>query len=322
MIYDYFIDIVGACNLSCPSCPTGNFQKIDYSGQKRLTGFMEIKTFSSIISKIAEYQDPTKTSLHLYNWGEPLLHPKLDEILKLASGKDYKIFISSNLNTTNNLSPLLDNRVNFLRISNSGYYQDTYKRTHRRGNINLVKSNMYQLRHLIDKKNSNIDVELCYHMYKSNTGKDYIKMKELCDELDFRFAPIIANFVSVEKVMQFLKNEIRFQDKEIIENLLLCINEAIKISNRKKSKSCELYSNQIIINFDGSTSLCCGVYDPIYSLHKNILRDSISDIQKSKNKFSKYCDECMDMGIHNYLMAKNGTDLKNILHKRYNLGDV
>ena len=142
-------------------------------------------------------------------------------ILAKASEYEFKIYISSNLNTNKNITTLLKHNVKFLRISNSGYYQNTYKKSHRRGDINLVKSNMYLLRHLMDKRKSCIDIELFYHMYKSNIGEDLIKMKNLCDELNYRFTPIVANFVNVEKVMQYLDNNISNEDKSTISNLLV-----------------------------------------------------------------------------------------------------
>ena len=182
---------------------------------------MKVDDFHSIIIKIAKFQDPSKTSLHLYNWGEPLLHPQINEILEIASEKNFNIYISSNLNINKNITTLIENNVKFLRISNSGYYQENYENTHRRGNVNLVKSNMYLLRYLIDKSKKNIDIELFYHMYKSNIGKDLIRMKELCDDLEFKFTPIIANFVNVEKVMRYLNNEISNEDESTISNLLL-----------------------------------------------------------------------------------------------------
>jgi MoaA/NifB/PqqE/SkfB family radical SAM enzyme len=319
MIYDFFIDIVGTCNLSCPSCPTGNFKNLDFYDKVKPKGFMELDDFHIAIKKISEFQNPSETSLHLYNWGEPLLHPQFNEILAKASDYEFKIYISSNLNTNKNITTLLKHNVKFLRISNSGYYQNTYKISHRKGDINLVKSNMYLLRHLMDKRKSCIDIELFYHMYKSNIGKDLIKMKDLCNELNYRFTPIVANFVNVEKVMQYIDNDVSNEDKSTISNLLISIEDSIKISNKKEDNSCHLYENQIVINFDGTISLCCGVYDPRYLLSKNILKHSLFDIQESKSKFSQYCKKCTEIGIHNYLMAKNENEIKSFVKERYNL---
>ena len=319
MIYDFFIDIVGTCNLSCPSCPTGNFKKLDFYDKARPKGFMKLDVFNTAIKKISEFQDPSETSLHLYNWGEPLLHPQFNEILAKASEYKFRIYISSNLNTHKNITSLLEHNVKFLRISNSGYYQNTYQKSHKRGDINLVKSNMYLLRHLMDTRKKFIDIELFYHMYKSNIGEDLIKMKGLCDNLNYRFTPIVANFVNVEKVMKYLDNEISNEDKSTISNLLISIEESINISNAKSDYTCHLYENQIVINYDGSISLCCGVYDPKYLLSKNILKHSLFDIQESKSKFSEFCEKCTNSGIHNYLMAKNEKEVQNFISNKYNL---
>jgi hypothetical protein len=46
------IDIVGTCNLSCPSCPTGNFTIGDFAAaQKRPTGLMKLELFRAILEK-------------------------------------------------------------------------------------------------------------------------------------------------------------------------------------------------------------------------------------------------------------------------------
>ena len=308
--FEYFIDIVGACNLRCPSCPTGNFKKNDFIGLKRPTGFMSIDLFQSIVRKISENQNPKDTNLHLYNWGEPLLHPKIYDIIKISSEAGFNLYISSNLNTSKDLSKILDYRIKCFRISNSGYYQNNYETTHVNGNINLVKSNMYKLRYLIDIKKSDVEIELFYHMYKGNLNDNYKQMKRLCNELQYKFRPIIANFVNVEKVIKILNGEPNSADKKILDNLLFSIDESIEINNINNDSRCELYENQMVINFDGTVALCCGVFDPEYFLEKNILSSNFKELQKQKEKFKSLCKNCTQKGIHKSLTYKNEAKLK------------
>ena len=47
---------------------------------------MSPELFREIALKIARHQDPCDTFLGLYNYGEPLLHPKLAEILEISIG--------------------------------------------------------------------------------------------------------------------------------------------------------------------------------------------------------------------------------------------
>ena len=72
--YLYAIDIVGTCNLRCPTCPVGNFPAAD-----RPKGFMAPDLFERILAKIRVDAVVAEPEVWLFNWGEPLLHPQLPE---------------------------------------------------------------------------------------------------------------------------------------------------------------------------------------------------------------------------------------------------
>src|SRR5690242_4066822 len=75
----YFIDIVGTCNLRCPSCPVGNVVS------DTPKGFMPLDQLRQILAKIAADQGPGKRLfIDLYNWGEPTLHPDLAACVRLV----------------------------------------------------------------------------------------------------------------------------------------------------------------------------------------------------------------------------------------------
>ena len=93
--FAYYIDIVGTCNLRCPSCPTGNFLPPDFTSVPRPTGTMSPELFREIALKIAKHQNPCDTFLGLYNYGEPLLHPKLTKILEISNELNFSPHIST-----------------------------------------------------------------------------------------------------------------------------------------------------------------------------------------------------------------------------------
>src|SRR5438552_18815478 len=97
---DYLIDIVGTCNLKCPSCPVGNFSNSDFAEAKRATGFMEFELFEKIVAKAQ--QDCTVRGepilVHLYNWGEALIHPRIVDFVSLLSQERMPFHISTNMN--------------------------------------------------------------------------------------------------------------------------------------------------------------------------------------------------------------------------------
>ena len=65
--------------------------------------------------------------------------------------KNFKSRISSNLNVDADFEQILKSEPFEFKISLSGFYQEQYGRTHYRGNINKVKSNMYKLKMIKDK---------------------------------------------------------------------------------------------------------------------------------------------------------------------------
>ena len=89
--YIYAIDIVGTCNLRCPTCPVGN-------SPVRKLGFMDLALFTSIIDKIGRECPCPRPHINLYNWGEPLLHPDLPEMIRILRSAGMRSHLSSNLN--------------------------------------------------------------------------------------------------------------------------------------------------------------------------------------------------------------------------------
>ena len=82
----YFIDILGTCNLRCPSCAVGNMPALFAKGH------MPTDRFASILNKIVgDTPNDATLFIDLYNWGEPLLHPHIGEIINLT--KDAKLLL-------------------------------------------------------------------------------------------------------------------------------------------------------------------------------------------------------------------------------------
>ena len=65
-----YIEITNICNLNCDFCPA----------TKREKKYMSINEFEEIIKKVKGYTN----HIYLHVKGEPLIHPNLDEILKIS----------------------------------------------------------------------------------------------------------------------------------------------------------------------------------------------------------------------------------------------
>ena len=190
----FTIDIVGTCNLKCPSCA----QSINTI--KNPVGIMSLDDFKQVTKKMLDEVDIV-THVSLYSWGEPFLHTQLDLFIDHLHELGIAAAVSSHLSipSSTQIQKIVKSAPDYLKISLSGFYPDAYNSTHTGGDINLVKSNLYKLKYYMDRYKSKIYVDVNYHLYNNNIGKDLDKMQELCDELDFGLSTTYAVVMPIER---------------------------------------------------------------------------------------------------------------------------
>jgi hypothetical protein len=104
------------------------------------------------------------------------------------------------------MKALLENSVDSLEISVSGFYQETYTRSHKGGQIEKVKQNMTLLRQCMNQYNNpKLSVKVIYHMYADNLAEDYDLMKQFCADNNFTFFPVWARSINLELSMLHLR---------------------------------------------------------------------------------------------------------------------
>ena len=290
----YDIDIVGTCNLKCAGCPVGIVGDVN-----RTKGFMDLAYFEKLVGLIASRHPKSEIFVQLFNWGEPLLHPRLAEMI--ATLHRYGIYhqVSSNFNVNRNLRELVDVAPTSVRVSVSGATQEIYSRAHVGGDIRLVISNLYLLRHLMDKKKKQFDVEIHYHLYRDNLGSEVRRIAELANELGFRFNPGEAFFMLPVDSFLYEDKIVRLESKEanFIGRMLVTPEESAAI--RKKhlpNNDCVLRSNQFAINYDGSVPLCCATYSFGSNVSSDFLQASPEDMKKTRYEH-KVCEQCFKRGM-------------------------
>jgi MoaA/NifB/PqqE/SkfB family radical SAM enzyme len=287
------IDIVSACNLSCPSCPVGNSENV-----KKSPGIMSPELLEKILQKASS--ECEIDFIGLFNWTEPLIHPKLPELVEIAQSYA-PCHLSSNLNLSKtDYEALLEKNPRYFRISLSGFNQSVYSKTHRGGNVEIVKKNMAKLSEAAAKVKGKTKIEVHYHRYLGNAD-DELLMKEYSEALGFEFRPIWAYLMPIEKVLQYVNDpaSLSSQDQELVKMLALPPErEVIETSQSVRADHCLLLEDQITINSQGVVQLCCALFDEIlYSIYKFTDR-TFDEIQDKKRKMD-ICQECMSHGIHN-----------------------
>lgn len=289
------IDVVGVCNLKCPSCPSGNWQ-----GERMPNGIMSVDLFERIMAKASA--ELNITGVGLFNWNEPILHPELPQLIKIVRKYGAEPHISSNLNVLKDPDGVMEANPSSFRISASGYRQEVYQRTHRGGDIEKVKRNMARLAEAKSKTGSTTPVHVLYHIYLHNI-EDAVAMKSFANQLGFEFQGVWAFMMPMEKILaatgdtRFAK--LTYEDRELIDSLALPLDRALEVSQQMKHMPCGLREQQMTIDYRGDVWLCCGVFDAKQSILGSYMDLDWQTIQ-SKKSVHPSCGPCMDKGIHVY----------------------
>lgn len=290
--YVYTIDIVGTCNLRCPSCPVGNSP---HSGRGK--GFMPLALFQRILQKIGRETPVAEPQVWLYNWGEPLLHPELPAFVEAVRQAGFSSHLSSNLNVENGLKALIKANPDTLKISWSGFSQASYGVTHERGDVQLLKSNLYRLRSYLDRYRVGTRVWVGHHLYRNNLAEQQ-QVIDLCAELGFAYHPVQAFFQPLERVRDLLDGRVDETRHPVLQQLLVDPRDYVpNIRQRRDGQyDCELRFNQTVINHDGKVALCCGVYEPRNMLGVDFI-DTPAECLEAMKYRHPFCTECRARGM-------------------------
>jgi len=127
------LDASSACQLKCPSCPTGQGMTLKTLGAK----FLKFTDFKILIDA-----NPWIKAIELSNWGEFLLNPEIISILEYGFKKNVVLQANCgvNLNTATDdvLEALVKYQVRGMAVALDGASDDTYKTYRVGGNFEKV----------------------------------------------------------------------------------------------------------------------------------------------------------------------------------------
>jgi pyruvate-formate lyase-activating enzyme len=291
-VMELILDVVGTCNLRCPSCGVGN------TGMINPTGLMDLGLFKQLLAKaMREYQ---LFRVSLYNWAEPLLHPELPEFVRVVKNYGLYCALSSNLNLLRNPDELLRANPDEFRISLSGFTQATYGQTHVKGNVERVKENMRLLSEAKRRTgNSATQIHVLYHKYKHNMH-EIEPMREYATRLGFDWQAMWAFYMPMEKAADAAEGKLPPEDRQFVERLFaLPLLEALRAAQPFKEEPCRLWRDQLILDLKGNLLLCCAVYDYGKNNLGSFLEMTPADLLRAKANHPS-CARCTGHAIHRY----------------------
>lgn len=296
--YVYAIDIVGGCNLRCPTCPVANQPSMP-------KGLMRIELFKEILQKISDEQPGVPVDIWLFNWTEPLLHPRIDLFVNAVREFNFTSLVSSNLNSGDRLEALIKSSPDRLKISLSSFKQEVYGVTHERGDINKVKENLVKLANLRDLYKSKTHIWVGHHLYK-NTLDEQSVIEAFVKSLDFDYVPSMATLTPIEEVMRLLdlrshgvKMVTGAKYEAISHNFISDPVEVQRVNSSMRSGNydCELRFNMTAIQHDGNVNLCCATVQPLSVQPISFLNTAKDEIEELKYN-NPFCKKCISRNLH------------------------
>jgi MoaA/NifB/PqqE/SkfB family radical SAM enzyme len=135
------IDPLARCNLSCPLCPTGRGHTTSAGN-----GILSLALYCRILDQL-----PRLRQLMLFNWGEPLLHPQIDEMIAIAARRGIAVHAHSSLSLKKDdafFERLIDAGLHSLWVSLDGASEETYARYRVGGDFGLALANLERVARL------------------------------------------------------------------------------------------------------------------------------------------------------------------------------
>lgn len=290
---DYAIDITGACNLKCISCPHAY-----HNPAERRAGVMSLDNFQKVINKIVE-ESPFVGNLQLYQWGEPTLNKKLPDMLRYANQHGIKCAISSNLNVPADYQAIIEAKPEWLRLSTSGWGEH-YEITHTDGKWEIFIRNLREVCRLRNEIHPEMKVEVFFHLYQHSQKSELEKWRSTCAELGIELHPVYAYLISLDDVLAYREGQaLPSEAQKAAEMLLFPLDEGLAEAQAEAHLPCDTF-RCININWDLSVSNCMMYYYPTDNVAvNNYLDNSLADIMAVRQDCN-LCQRCMDKGIHRY----------------------
>jgi MoaA/NifB/PqqE/SkfB family radical SAM enzyme len=269
-------------------CPTGHKEQ----PKKIMTLDLAKKCFSKAVREFRA------DSLFMGNWGEPLLHPQIYELIDTAKDHGFKeVTIATSFSVNCNVEKLAQSKLNRLHISLSGITAKTYNKVHRYGNIDLVKSNIDKFYKLSKKP---IKVFIRWHKYKHNEH-EFEAIQALCKRYNIRLDSYFGHLGGVDMLLDWTTGAMNNELTNFINNFVFTdyIRNACA---RRENKDICIQNSYLIIDPGGDLLHCCVLYDS-HKFSIDFLNTAKKDIIRFKEKKNKYCHKCISSGFCGYMQS-------------------
>ncbi|MDP3990738.1 MAG: radical SAM protein [Candidatus Nealsonbacteria bacterium] len=283
------------CNLNCPLCPVGN------KSLKREKGFMPLEGFKKIIDELGDYL----LNLTLWNFGEPMLHKDIYEIIEYAKRKKIFIRLSTNghfFNNKENIKRLVSSGLDNLIVALDGASQETLSKYRVGANFEEIINGINGVVEEKKKLKSRLPfIELQFVIMKHNEY-EVDKMKKIAKDIGVDKLTLKTVTLEIETSKEELEKVKEFLPTKEEYNRYLKSEKELKRKKPVKNKCVRLWLSSVI-NWNGDAVPCCYDAEGVFTFG-NTFEKSFKEIWVAesyikfretvlKNKKSvKMCSNC------------------------------
>ncbi len=133
-----YVEPTNICNFRCVHC-------VHDGAMTRKPGYLDVDLYKKRLDEIEHLKLHSK--IQFTGVGEPLLHPKWDEIIKYTHDKGFFTLMNSNasLLTPENCEKLVASGLDYLHVSIDGLTKETYEKIRVGGVFETVIENLFNL---------------------------------------------------------------------------------------------------------------------------------------------------------------------------------
>ena len=266
-----FIEPTNLCNYDCVICPRTNM--------KRKLGFMDYNFFKKIID------DLSKNGIRrvfLQGYGEPLLHPRIMDMVRYVKSKGLYAHFDTNTYLLNKQKSkeIIESGLDRIKFSFHGITRDSYKKIMGRD----------EFEEAIKKIND------------FNNLKKRLRSEK--PETVLQFAVTDITLKNMGKIYDIFKGKV---DKINIVTCSWCSGYSKEIHSltepTKRIVPCFNIIDSLIIFWDGTVTVCCADFDGFLRVgdikqgFKKILSSkALKEIKRNhlKRNFNSFCANCID----------------------------
>ncbi|WP_201318484.1 radical SAM/SPASM domain-containing protein [Paenibacillus sp. EPM92] len=262
----FYIEITSVCNLACSFCPQ----------TKRQANFIKIEDFKKTLDQVRPHTD----YIYFHLKGEPLLHPKIDELLDISHEKGFKVNITTNGTLLHKAGPKIMmkpalRQMNFSLHSFDGHAGSTDKEGYISSVLSFVKEAVQKTGMIISLRLWNLDTDNATNQQR-NRNREILEIIEREFHLPYRIEEKFVRGSGLKIADRiYLNQDHEFQWPDL------------KAPEIEGSGFCHALRNQAGILVDGTVVPCCLDGEGVINLG-NIHRTPFSEIVEGERANNLY----------------------------------